>query len=107
MKIKEIFTVENLYLVAFILILSGILSFIVGLSSIPLSAIYTSNLSYQTLFETIVLFLINVLGASGFFVLFRAKKANSVNVARTYIFTGLIFLVIWFLLIYELFYTIS
>jgi len=107
MNIKRYFTLENIYMVAFILILSGIISFVVGKSSIPLTAAFTSNLSYQTLFETIILFFINVFGVSGFFLLFRTSKANDARVARTYLFTGLIFIVMWYLLIYELYYTIA
>ncbi|MGC9211489.1 MAG: hypothetical protein ACP5FU_04990 [Nitrososphaeria archaeon] len=107
MNIKRLFTFENLYIAAFLLILSGIISFIVGETSVPLTAAFTSNLSYQTLFETIILFFINVLGISGLFLLFRTGKANDVRVARTYLFTGLIFIVVWYLLIYELYYTVA
>ena len=107
MNIKKFFTFENIYMITFILILSGIISFVVEKSSIPLTATFTSNPSYQTLFETIVLFFINLFGLSGFFLLFKTSKTNDVRVARTYLFTGLIFIVTWYLLIYELFYTIT
>lgn len=107
MNIKKLFSLENLYMLAFILILSGILSFVVGETSVPLSATFTSNLSYQTLFETIILFVINVFGVSGFFLLFRTGRATDARVARTYLFTGLIFIVAWYLLIYELYYTVA
>jgi hypothetical protein len=40
-------------------------------------------------------------------LLFKTSKTNDVRVARTYLFTGLIFIVTWYLLIYELFYTIT
>ncbi|MGC9144745.1 MAG: hypothetical protein ACP5GS_01320 [Nitrososphaeria archaeon] len=107
MNIKRYFTFENIYMIAFILILSGVISFVVGKSSIPFTAVFTSNLSYQTLFETIILFFINLFGVSGFFLLFRTSKANDARVARTYLFTGLIFILTWYLLIYELYYTIA
>ena len=107
MNIKRLFTFENIYVAAFLLLLSGIISFIVGETSVPLTAAFTSNLSYQTLFETIILFFINVLGLSGFYLMFRTGKANDARVARTYLFTGLIFVVAWYLLIYELYYTVA
>lgn len=107
MNIKKLFSFENLYAIAFILILSGIISFIVGKESIPLTATFTSNLSYQTLFETIILFVINIFGISGFFLLFKTGKATDARVARTYLFTGLVFIVVWYLLIYELYYTVA
>ncbi len=107
MNIKKLFTFENLYIAAFLLILSGIISFVVGETSVPLTAAFTSNLSYQTLFETIIMFFINLLGVSGFFLLFRTGKVTDVRVARTYLFTGLVFIVVWYLLIYELYFTIA
>ncbi len=106
MKLRDLFSLENLYMAAFILIMSGIISFVVGKNTVPLTAAFTSNLSYQTLFETIVLFFINLLGIAGFFLMFRSGKHSDVRVARTYLFSGLMMIVLWLLIVYEFYYTL-
>jgi len=104
--LKQLKKVELWYLIAFLLIGSGIISFAVGRPLLPLTSIFTSNSSYQTLFETIIIFLINLMGLGGVFLITKVSSTRDTRIGRFYALGGLALIITWFIIIYELYITV-
>lgn len=104
--IKQLKKVEMWYVLAFLLIGSGLISFVLGKPLIPLTSIFTSNSSYQTLFETIIVFLINLMGLAGVFLITKVSSTRDIRFSRFYVLGGSVLLIIWFAIIYELYITV-
>ncbi|MCL4343710.1 MAG: hypothetical protein JRN26_08195 [Nitrososphaerota archaeon] len=104
--IKQLKKVEMWYVLAFLLIASGLISFVLGKPLIPLASIFTSNSSYQTLFETILIFLINLMGIGGVFLIAKVSSTREVRFGRFYVAGGLALLIMWFAIMYELYITV-
>ncbi len=104
--IKQLKRVELWYVLAFLLIASGLISFVLGKPLLPLTSIFTSNSSYQTLFETILIFLINLMGLGGVFLITRVSATREIRFGRFYVFGGIALIIIWFAIMYELYITV-
>ncbi|MEM3487924.1 MAG: hypothetical protein QXY52_02870 [Conexivisphaerales archaeon] len=104
--VNQLKKVEIWYALVFLLIGSGLISFVLGKPLIPLTSIFTSNTSYQTLFETIIIFLINLMGLGGIFLIAKVSSTREVRFGRFYVLGGLALLIMWFLIMYELYITV-
>lgn len=104
--LAKIFKPENIYLALFVIIMSGFASFVIGLPSIPITATFVSSTQYESLFEFIILVLVNAVGVYGALLLSRSRSASSARVARMYVLTGIMLVVAWAALIYALYFTV-
>lgn len=104
--LKQLKRVELWYTLAFLLIASGLISFVLGKPLIPLTSIFTSNSSYQTLFETVIIFLVNLMGIGGIFIITKVSSTRDLKFGRFYVLGGISLLIIWFLIMYELYITV-
>ncbi len=104
--LAKIFRPENIYLALFVVLLSGLTGFVVGLPSVPLTSTFINSQEYESLFEFIILLLINALGVYGALLITRSRSAPSARMARIYIAAGIMMVVVWAALIYALYFTV-
>jgi hypothetical protein len=103
--LSKILTLEGVYVVAGVLLASGLINYLLQGGNISATVVFTRSLGTQSVLETIVYVIATTMGVGGTYLLLRSSMPAKIGRESFLIFvSGLLVVLIAFFLFFSLYY---